>query len=237
MSPQAVMLVGNTLTILLLQLLGIVIQGQEIDDGNIEFDDENIEFDDRDLEFDDENTEFDDENIDFEDRSNGTLEFDDRSIGLPDLFDRSLPGITVGPNNVRCGKSTTVPINNARNRALNVGLGEKYEFRTTKKTRRCVATYAAAGGCPEIRVRCPDFYVPNTDPAQCRKPFGDSFRINVHAHQPEVYCADNKPTKQFPAAQSHDPPNANKLKIWYDAAAPTYQQRNKGVRCYIECSQ
>merc|ERR1711970_830242 len=86
LSPQAVMLVRNTLTILLLQLLGIVIQGQEFDDSS-------------------------NGTLEFEDMSNGTLEFEDRSIGMMDYDDRGIHP-DVGTNNVRCGKSTTRPTNN-----------------------------------------------------------------------------------------------------------------------------
>merc|ERR1719348_2099976 len=119
--------------------------------------------------------------------------------------------ITPGDNNVICGKSTTRPINDNDDRALDVLPGERFEFRSTKKTRRCVATFIAGPGCPEIRVSCPFFWVKD-----------------FMAHQPQVYCNEDKPTPQFPAV---NPREGGKLKLWYEQSPPTQEERKKGVQC------
>merc|ERR1739848_493155 len=60
---------------------------------------------------------------------------------------------TAGADDVVCGKSTTVPINDL---AYKVRPGESYTLQTRKITRRCVVTYEAAGGCTSLRLKCPN---------------------------------------------------------------------------------
>jgi len=167
--------------------------------------------------------------IDDEEFINGEEGLEEIEDTLP--MDRAII-TTPGPNNVICGKSTTRPINDPEVRALTVLPGESFQFTSTKKTRRCVATFAAGEGCPEIRVTCPYFYVPNADPDQCRR--GDFFRVkDFEAEQPQVYCNEDKPTPQFPAVSSKA---GGRLKLWYEQSPPTQATKNKGVYCVVSCA-
>merc|ERR1711935_996250 len=98
----------------------------------------------------------------------------------------------------------------------------------TKKTRRCAATFEAGESCPEMRVWCPSFCVPNRDPWQCRQ--GNQFWIkDFYGTQPQVYCDDRMPTIHFPAV-------GKRLKLWYIQEPPTQAQRYAGLLCIISCS-
>jgi len=136
---------------------------------------------------------------------------------------------TPGANNVECGKSTTRPINDPLNRALLVNEGQRFIFNSTKQTRRCVATYEAAGTCPEIRVWCPYFCVPNTDADKCRNENRLYIKNFNNGTQPEVYCNEYMPTIQYPAV-------GQRLKLWYDQQPPSQSQRYKGVLCLVSCT-
>jgi len=137
---------------------------------------------------------------------------------------------------VTCGKSTTVPINNHETRAIPVHCGYPLEFRTTKKTRRCVATYEVGGhDCPEIRINCPYFNVPNKRQEHTGKCRDNnflrvkSFNATKDVFLPTTYCEDDKPSYQFPAVSEH------KLKVWYEQDPPTQETKNQGVVCNIAC--
>ena len=140
---------------------------------------------------------------------------------------------TAGADDVVCGKSTTVPINDL---AYKVRPGESYTLQTRKITRRCVVTYEAAGGCTSLRLKCTKFAVPNMDQDQCRQ--GDFLRVRgePESRLPEVYCYKNKPTLQYPAVAT------TRMKITYQAGPPTFNAphninlRKKGVVCQVYCA-
>merc|ERR1712142_1183513 len=143
---------------------------------------------------------------------------------------------TAGADDVVCGKSTTVPINDL---AYKVRPGESYTLQTRKITRRCVVTYEAAGGCTSLRLKCTKFAVPNMDQDQCRQ--GDFLRVRgePESRLPEVYCYKNKPTLQYPAVAT------TRMKITYQAGPPPSMPRTTSisgrkvwcVRCTVPCPE
>merc|ERR1712183_55905 len=119
---------------------------------------------------------------------------------------------------VTCGRYTT--------KTIKIGASTVSVFKTQRQTKRCTALYKVDDDCPQMKMYCGRFFVPNKDDFRCRR--GDKFLVKAKGAKPKVYCNTNKPMKDFPALST------GALKVWYTAKqSKTFP--NKGVTCKVMC--
>merc|ERR1719228_2051675 len=134
------------------------------------------------------------------------------------------PAICDPRHDVWCGKYTT--------RHIEVGNNETSTITSTKDTGRCKVVYDMASGatnCTKLEFTCGRFFLPNKDPAKCRR--GSKMFVKVDDMKPRVYCDRNKPTFDYPAVADKD------FRIWINMQE-VYEVDKwpaAGVTCRVNC--